>query len=374
MLRVIEINSLEELTGYRLAWRSLMAVTRRATFFQSLDWLETYWRHFGELRLRVLVVRSSDEIIGILPLGLYKERTHLGWLRVLTYPLKAWGTFYGPIGSQPTLTLLEGLKHIARTERDWDLLDLRWVDRDQCDRGRTPQAMQLAGLQGLEQPWNQVALVDLAGTWDKYMQSRSRHWRKNLRRSERLLAAQGEVAHVRYRPAGSTTGDDDPRWDLYDACEEIARRSWQGSSTTGTTLSHASIRNYLREAHEISVKAGGMDVNLLYVGNEPVAFAYNYHFQGYVTGLRMGFDAERCGDGGGSVLMSRMLCDSFARGDRVFDLGSDYLECKRPWHTSVVTSYRYTHYPLAVARAQALRVKHVFQGWLGKKVGHRSSS
>src|SRR6476660_5300276 len=98
MPRVIEINSLDALTGYRLAWKSLLGVTRQATYFQSLDWLGTWWRYSGgDQRLLVLVVRSADETLGILPLAIHKEQTRLGSLRVLTYPLADWGTLYGPI-------------------------------------------------------------------------------------------------------------------------------------------------------------------------------------------------------------------------------------------------------------------------------------
>ena len=57
MSEVIEINRIEDLAPYRLIWNSLLPQTRGASFFQSLDWLESYWRHFGqEQKLRVLIV------------------------------------------------------------------------------------------------------------------------------------------------------------------------------------------------------------------------------------------------------------------------------------------------------------------------------
>ena len=83
--------------------------TSAASFFHSFDWLEIYWRHFGDgQRLRVLVVRAGGEPLGILPLVVRSERTRLGTVRTLTYPLHDWGTFYGPIGPNPTATLLAG--------------------------------------------------------------------------------------------------------------------------------------------------------------------------------------------------------------------------------------------------------------------------
>ena len=78
MIDVQEINDLEELAGYRLLWNSWLAQSPRATFFNTWDWLDNYWRHFGQNQtLRVLVVRSAGSPIGILPLCIRTERIAL---------------------------------------------------------------------------------------------------------------------------------------------------------------------------------------------------------------------------------------------------------------------------------------------------------
>jgi CelD/BcsL family acetyltransferase involved in cellulose biosynthesis len=356
MVHVHEINSLDELDGYRLAWKNLHAQTRAATFFQSLDWLVPYWRHYGEgQRLRVLVVEGSEGMLGILPLVVRTESTRVGRLRVLTYPLHDWGSFYAPIGPHPTATLIAGLGHIRRTRRDWDLLDLRWVHRYGTDHGRTQHVLLGLGFQAYEQAWDTASTVELSGDFNGYWSSRDTHWRKNIDRSERKLTERAHVEYVRYRPAGASQGEADPGWEFYDRCEQLAAASWQGASTTGTTLSHTAVREYLRDAHAAACVAGGADLNLLVVDGEPAAFAYCYHFQGYVFGLRMGYDAAVARDGAGHVLLKRMLADSFRRGDHTFDLGPGALANKRHWRTSLATSYRYTHFA-GVPRAQALRV------------------
>lgn len=363
MSRVQEINSIEELAGYRLLWNSLLAETREASFFQTLDWLEVYWQHYGdEQKLRVLIVYSGGEPIGILPLVVRSESTRVGTVRVLTYPLSDWGSFYGPIGPNPTATLTAGMSYISRSERDWDLAELRWVNNDRCDFRRTEQAMRSAGIEGRKELWREAAIVDMQGTWDEYLASRTRKWRKDLRAKERKLSERGTVELVRYRPQGTASGDGDPRWDLYEMCEQLAERSWQGSSTTGTTISHESIRGFLRDMHARACHAGAVDMCVLLVDGKPVAFSYGYHYQGYVNGLRMGFDPEYAKQGAGTVMMSRMFEDSFARGDRTFDLGTDYLECKRHWVTSVAGSYRYSHYA-GTGKAQVLRAKRFVDTW-----------
>ena len=151
----------------------------------------------------------------------------------------------------------------APTPRDWDLLDLRWIASSELDR--TGEAMREAGFQAQQQPWIRTSLVDMGRTdWHTYWAGRTSRWRNNVRRSERKLAEAGEVTHLRYRAEPGRVGPMDPRWDLYDACLELAGRSWQATASDGTTLSHESVRGFLRDTHAAAAERGAIDINLLY--------------------------------------------------------------------------------------------------------------
>jgi len=148
MTDVQEINEIGQLGDYRSAWQSLLAQTEGASFFRSLQWLEIYWRHFGAgQKLRTLVVSSQGRPIGILPLVVRSERTKIGRVRVLTYPLHDWGSFYGPIGADAEAILTAGLEHIRHSRRDWDIVEPRWVDDSSAEAGQTERAMRSAGFQ-----------------------------------------------------------------------------------------------------------------------------------------------------------------------------------------------------------------------------------
>ena len=362
MPNVEEVNRIDDLAAYRSVWRTLLSQTTGGTFFQSLDWLEAYWNHFGgELKLRALVVSDRGRPIGILPLVVLREDTKVGPLRTLTYPLHDWGSFYGPIGPDPATTLDAALAHIRESRSDWDILELRWVNAEDAGAGRTERAMRTAGFQAYRTVWNQTAIVDIDGDWNDYLAGRSIKWRSNFRTGARKLAKQGEVAYLRYRPKGEAFGEDDPRWDLYDTCEDIARRSWQGSSATGTTLSHESIRPFLRDVHARAAKAGALDVNLLYLNEQPAAFAYNYYFDGSVYGLRAGYDGGLSKTGLGNLLYARIIEDSFRRKDHTYDMGVGSLEVKKRLLSRVLPIFRYSHFRVTSPAAQLLRTKRWLQ-------------
>lgn len=362
MPEVREINDIAELDAYRAAWAELLAHTPAASFFQSLAWLETYWRHFGAgQRLRTLVVCEGGRPTGIVPLTVFPEHTRLGTLRTLTYPLHNWGSFYGPVGPAPAAALTAALRHLRRGPRDWDLIELRWLGGPGPAPGETARAMRAAGCAGCLMQWEATAWTELRGTWDAFLASRPRAWRRNLRHAERKLAELGPIRYERYRSAGALHSQADPRWDLYDACEDVARRSWQAAASNGTTLCHASVRAFLRDAHAAAAAAGAADINLLFLADEPVAFAYNYVWQGRLFGLRLGYDAAKTRDGAGNLLLAETLRDSFARGDRAFDLGAGALECKRHFATHALPILRCSHYRPLALRAQLLRAKRWLQ-------------
>jgi CelD/BcsL family acetyltransferase involved in cellulose biosynthesis len=363
MAAVREINQIDELAEFRRQWGDLLRQTAGASFFQSLEWLEIYWRHFGApQRLRTLVVLNEDRPVGILPLVVRCEATRVGRLRVLTFPLHDWGSFYGPIGPDPGLTLAAGLEHIGRTPRDWDLLELRWQGAPDTDPLQAQRAMRAAGFQAYPTVWDRTAVVDLTGTWESYWSARKGGWRRRFRHTEQSLAQRGEISFVRYRPPGTEQGDGGPRWDLYEACQQLARRSWQGGATNGTTLCHQAVSGFLREAHEAAAAAGAVDLNLLLLDGVPVAFVYGYHWRGYVYGLRRGYDAQCAREGVGNVLLARVLQDSFARGDRLYDMGVGSLDNKRHFQTRLAPVLRCSHFPAAALRSQALRIKRWWQG------------
>jgi CelD/BcsL family acetyltransferase involved in cellulose biosynthesis len=355
MSHVIEVRDIEELAQHRMAWNALLPETPGASFFHTIDWLETYWRHFGhDQQLRVFVVRSGGATVGIVPLCIRTERYRLGTLRVLTYPLDNWGTWLGPIGPNPSITMLAVMQHLRREKRDWDMLELRWNGPESAERGRTARAMRAANM--LTDKWKcrTTYVVDLPSSWDEFVRSKSSSTRQQFRRQLRDVFESNDVEFVRHRPAPAREGDGDPRWDLYEMCESAALASWQGSVDNGNTLTHDHVRAYWRDAHESAARAGMIDVNLLLIAGRPAAFIYNYHFQGRITSMRTGYDSTTPIKSVGSALFLRSLQDSIARGDTLVDFGPGDREHKRRLHTRTETSYRLNYTPTGSIRSQAV--------------------
>ncbi|MEO8494768.1 MAG: GNAT family N-acetyltransferase [Planctomycetota bacterium] len=353
-MRVLEVNEIEQLASYGDEWTRLLAGTPGACFFQTLDWLSIYWRHFGNnQRLRTLLVYDDERLVGILPLAVKAAATRGGAVRTLGYPLDGWGTRYGAIGANSRAVLSAGLRHIQETSRDWDVLELNWTPQDRHDD--MVAAFEDVGVRTQISPRDDTSLVDLSLGWGDYWMSRDGKHRSNVRRAEKKLATLGPVDMLHYRSSDCDTPD--ARWELYETCEQIAGQSWQGTSATGTTLTHERVRPFLRDIHDVATRLGAVAIHLLSVRGEPVAFAYNYVFQGTEFGLRMGYDPQFKNVNAGTVLIHRMLQNAFAGNRLLFDLGEGDSRYKRVWRTHAMPSYRFCHYAKTSLRAQALRWK-----------------
>lgn len=360
MSNVIELNNIEKLNEYRDDWNRLLTVTPGASFFQSLDWLEVYWRHFSEKQyLRVFVVRDANEVTGIVPLCVRRITSKFGPCSILTFPFDDWGSVYGPISADLESTLTTVLEDVSQSRRDWDLLDFRCVDRDHFDGGATERALLSRKMSFETFDWNETMYINLDQTWDEYLAARPRKARQTYMRAERKVAEEGEIEYLRYRPRGEA----DPRWDLYEQCLQVAGNSWQASSTDGTTLTHEKVASFFRDSYASAIRAGAMDLNLIYLSGQPAAFCYNYYLNGRLDGLKMGFDARLSRNGLGRLLLGRVIHDSMDRGDRLLDMGCGAQDAKKYWYTSIEKGYRYVHYSSTSPMGHILKLSHQVAGW-----------
>ena len=352
---VLEINDIEALRPFHEEWTALHSQTPGASFFNTLEWLQTYWAHYGkEQRLRVLVVRHEGQTIGFVPLCERTETTRLGKVRVLTYPLDDWGMWYGPVGAAQAMISTRAMQHLAETPRDWHLLEPRWTDTE-ADQGRLEQAMQHAGLTPAVAPHRKTSVIECHqfDDWDAYLASRKSKTRHEILRKRRQLERGHHVEYAVYRPKSLADGGGDPRWDLYGACLEVSRKSWQAGSKTGNTLCQTHVSQFLADAHEQAARLGMAEIHLLRIDGAAVAYFYGYHCRGQAMGLRMGYDPS-APKGVGSVLISYVLQNSFEQGDLCFDLGVGTEAFKRDLRTATKTCSHLTHINTRSWRSQAL--------------------
>ncbi len=349
MFQVFEVNSIEELSTYRLAWEELWNRGRSRRFQLSFPWLEAYWKYSGTDRnLKVLVATLAGRVIGILPLVSKKIESRLGPLNVVTYPLDGWGCWFGPVGPNSAATLTAGMRYLSRAKSDWDLLDFSYTDRDRLDLGRTTTAARNIGWSTLERIWQTVPTIQPRESWGQFLD------RKRGKKLDRILAAEEELSShgkVKLKHYRSDFSDRNEMDSFLQAWQDIAQ------AANGTDLNELPMVLSMAEAAEDSQL---LDLSLLTIDNKPVAATVGFVHP-------HGLEIVRCvclpdlPAATLSVLLGRLLEQSLLLGDESVEI-CPACSLKEPartlWATKMLNSYRYSCTPLTHIRSAALLKYH----------------
>jgi CelD/BcsL family acetyltransferase involved in cellulose biosynthesis len=247
------------------------------------------------------------------------------------------------------------LEHIAATPRDWDVIDLRYIDQLAPEYLAIGAALRGVASRYFVRPRMEVRFCTMEMGWKAYAETRSRNWRRQMRRDIEMLEEHGTIELMRYRPAAGGTGRDARTLEVYEICERIAANSWQAEADSQSTLCSPRVRDLLLELHCRAAALGMLDANILTVGRRPVAFNYNYVAEGRTYGLRAGFDQTAGLEHCGRILLYKMLEDSFARGDAEYCFGPGRQAYKDRFATEMRYAYTFRSYARTSLKSRLLQ-------------------
>jgi len=365
VITVVEINELDRLTEFRFAWRKLWTQTKNASFFSSYDWLKSYMTRFGDGQaLRVMVVLENRQPIGIVPFVVKETASQLGPITALSYPTENCGSFYGPIGPEPGKTLEAALRHVAQTDRAWDMIDLGRVALGHA-ANQTAAAMLSAGFESHQSHCHDVSYVEISSNWDTYLASLPMDWTDQYFAAEDRLADEGDVSFVRYRPLGSWHGDTLRRRRMLSSLELLRITQRNGSQSESGQAPAWNRLEFMRDIHGSAIDAAVAEVNLLKVNNRVIAGAYAFQREGAIEVVDLAF-APNLGELTPHVLFGRMLRDSFERRDTQFYLPRQ-CESQLGWRNRSTNTVRYTYFADPRQQARLLGFKQRLWRWAADK-------
>jgi CelD/BcsL family acetyltransferase involved in cellulose biosynthesis len=337
MLKVTEHFDLSSLDRLRDLWRDLWWKTPNASFLQSFKAFDALCTRAADgERPRVFVVSLAGRPVGLAPWIERRVAGRLGRLHVLSDGGANQAQSRGPLGTNPRLTLEAVTQHVERDPR-WDRIELRHTEIGRGEQTKDSRRFDPAESAGILE--NSRVLVECRGDWVRYLRSLPENVRQNYKESERQLEAQGRLECLRYRPEGTAFHDDDPRWDLFG---EIERAEVE----LGGEFERQDV---LHDLHRTATSIAGIDLNLLRLDGKLVAWSYNYRCDGRieVQRLRSGGPFAKIAE---TVLVGRMLCDGFRRGDDTYLFDRHSSGAAAGWQTGRANTYLRVQYPRQGAR------------------------
>ena len=350
MFHVLEINSIETLRKYRLAWNELHARSKNPSFTRSFSWFENYWATQSDgQKLKVLLVSVMNKPIGFLPFVIKPYYSPIGKVRALTYPLDSWGFHFGPVGPNAAATLSGGMRYLKQSKRDWDMIDLRYIDREEEDKLRTPNAFRTASLSVIERAWRTHSVVDLTKKGTSLWSLLPTESKTRYTNSRTVLSSnQNSIEYFRYR-SGDTS--------LHES--NIATLFQEGADFV-THVAGSQIGKFISQNAEASRQLGMCDFNIVRINQKPVAVLLNEKtMHGEIHCSKLFVEESQRSDLS-NFLLGQMLLDGFKRNDSRYLL--PFIVAKRSesnllanWQNSRRTSFRYTHFASLAFKSQAMK-------------------
>jgi CelD/BcsL family acetyltransferase involved in cellulose biosynthesis len=227
-------TSVDAIAALGPEWARLLERCPGADLFSTPSWHIAWWRAFGEGRTPcVLEVRDAGRLIAVLPLACFKDT-----LRGM--PVRVAGSYNNEHASRTGMVIEPGqearavralAQHLAQDAASWDVLMLRQWPAQAAWLQPFIDAASDAGLSPFAPtPGIGKCVLPLAGSWDDFLATRSRHFRMRLKENLRRVGKHGAV--VFRRSSGSKEDFDTfarlekSTWKVGDENARLGSRGW----------------------------------------------------------------------------------------------------------------------------------------------------
>lgn len=316
-MRIVEFREAEAVTSLRVEWQALQARCPEATPYQTWEWNEAWWRHFGaRKRLRLLLfytgAGSAESLVGIAPL--YTSR-HLGTpLRRLAWLGTGPSDYLGPL-ARPEFSgaVTEALlAYLDSGLRGWDMADLQQLrpDADLIVRAEHPWPHRPPEAQAAL-PMEPCPYLALPATWEAFTARLGKSLRSNLRYYARL--AEKTFPDVRYFLADTGTLDAGMT-----ALFALHQRRWNARWLPGV-LGNRRVQAFHREVAARFLKRGWLRLHLLELDGAVRAALYCFAYGGRTYYYLGGFAPELGRYSLGTLLTGHAIRQAIDEGCVEFD-------------------------------------------------------
>jgi CelD/BcsL family acetyltransferase involved in cellulose biosynthesis len=321
--RVEVVTERNRLWALEVELLDLFARDRRATPFQSPDWLLPWVDCFTESgELRVIIVRKEGRAVVCLPLRLVErdgQRT-LVWL--------------GEGISDYLDVLLDGFAGAGARSVALQALHRVAGEAERVILGDLPEHSPLLALPEqallLERRPGSVCPSLRPSTDVAHFEASLPRWIvRNVQRSQARLARRGRVVWERAHPGNAVA--------LVDAFMALHTARWRAAGSGGV-LEHPSVRAFHQKAAPRLIERGNLELDVLYLSDRPVAASYvlvRSEAYLYLTG----FDPALENVSLGSVLIYRAILRAIERRRGVCDFLRGQEPYKYDWGARDTPTY-----------------------------------
>lgn len=312
MIRIDEVTTFDGLLALEPVWNAVLAKSDSDIPFLTFEWFTSWWRGYGSGKQPyVLVARDGQEPVAIAPL--MRSLTFWRGLPARAVSFMANGNSFRTalILAKNEVSLVERIFAHIRAVGGFDLLRFEHLVKGSFSHRTIRGIIERQGLPRVEMRGEVSPYIPVTESWDEFLKQRSRNFRSKLKLTENQLKRSGGYEIDTYR-ADNIPG-------AMEQLLSISRRTWKYREGTAIASNPDNIHFYRSLAHA-AASAGWLNLRVLRLAGEPVAFSFNLDYRGVSFFLKTGFDEKYRSLSSGEFLLHRSIQECFEGGFREYDL------------------------------------------------------
>ena len=314
MLKIVEVSCYDEFTKRRDAWEDLLSRSGMDNIFLTYEWVDACIRYFCKgQRLLILNVFKGDRLVGIAPLMIRRYK-YFG------LPVRA-VFFIGTIISDRVDFILDGnnkeesltliMDYLMDMKSDWDFIDFQEMAEYTGNAKIIETWLKNKKILNIVGPSTKSFFIEFNENKDYFYETFSKGFNAGLKKIKKK-DPDSNAEFKRYINKDIETEK------LFSVLTEIERHSWKAERQSGI-FSKENSTNFHREIFDIFSKKRWLDLSILSLDEEPIAYVYNYLYGKRSYNYSIAFNKGYSNLSPGTALMWWALRDSLARDILEFD-------------------------------------------------------
>jgi CelD/BcsL family acetyltransferase involved in cellulose biosynthesis len=337
-ISIEEVNDVEKFRSLREPWDALLQDSHDNNIFLTWEWSFTWWQHHGrDRKLRILLMKKSNEIIGIAPLMQSRYRRGIFGVDVVENISSTNCDYSGIIlkekEPESVTVLLDYLRNII--ERENVIIRMSHVPESSnfLDLLRKQSSSFSSSISLYERRMSSCPYFDLPSTWEGFFNSLNKKRRQNIRRAFKALQHDNRVTEFK-----RFTNDTNLQEQLQ-VLFELHQKRWRGSSVSKIFTKPATQKFYF-DVSEAFNKRGWLNLSFIYIDGQPASAGWGFNYNNEFCYMTCAFDPIYSAYSIGNIHLVRLIEDAIQHKRRKFDLLQGSEDYKLRWTDSKTVNYQ----------------------------------
>lgn len=307
MLKVIEINTLDNLLSLKDKWHDFLNDSHNNNMFMTWEWLTIWWKQYGDDKdLKILMVKGDhDEFVCLVPL-MISQREYFGFnLKVIEFIGKDQADYIDIIIKDYNEEIFNAIFNYLNSTK-WDIIDLQLIPENSPT---IEYLTNIATQQGylVEKSMKETSpYLKLPKTWDEFYKNLSRKKRSNFGRCERKLNEKYKLSLKVIKDLRNINS----RMEIF---TNMHQKLWEGKNG-GNLFTDEKFKMFLNKIAKEFVKKKWLYFTMLEADDQPIATLFGFKYSDTIYFYLTAYDLNYKKFSPGTILFGYTFRDAIEHG------------------------------------------------------------